>query len=458
MKRFAEKTLQGWIKKNNRKPLVIRGARQVGKTSLVRMFAKEQGLTLYEINLERHPLMSDLFKTFDTNKILQEIQFICKKGPIKKNSLLFFDEIQAIPVAIQSLRYFYEDLPELPVVAAGSLLEFALSKHNFSMPVGRIEYLFLHPVCFEEMLVALDETLLLKLIKEWTPNKTFPLSAHQRLLELLRIFLVVGGMPEALSIYIKNNDFQDSFDIQTLINETYKDDFSKYSSQTDLLRLHKIFDYVPIAIGEKFKYVRVDPDEQARVLSNALDMLVKAQIINCAFHTDASGLPLKASINRRIFKPYFLDCGLMNNICGINWISPEQLSNADFINKGKIAEQFIAQHLSGMSKNNQKTVLTYWLREGRSSNAELDFVSQFNQAIVPMEIKAGKSGSLKSLQQFVLEKKISFAIRFDMNPPSFQHVSHNLNQKKVEFDLLSLPLYMVGQWQRIFSVFGGGLC
>ncbi len=456
MKRFEEKKLNAWLNSPYRKPLVIRGARQVGKSTMVRQFARENGLTLHEVNLERHPTLADAFKTHDIKRILGEIQFICGKGPVNvEKSLLFLDEIQATPVAIQTLRYFYEDCPELRVIAAGSLMEFALSKKTFTMPVGRIEYLFLGPMTFEETLLSLGEEHLLELLRGYRTTDAFPMSAHERLLELQRIFLLVGGMPEAVQRFVDTRDFDGVLDIHASIVETYRDDFAKYAGRTDLLRLHKIFDYVPKGIGEKFKYVRIDPGEQARELKKAVDLLAKAQVIMRAFHTDASGPPLGATIDDRIFKPFFLDCGLVNFICGIRQISPEILKRREFINEGKIAEQFIAQHIPCLGNRNTRPLLTYWLREGRSKNAEVDFIVQLDQWIVPIEVKAGKSGTLKSLQQFALQKGSERAVRFDLNPPSLMNVRHSLRQPgqtlNVSFDLLSLPLYMIEELPRIFK-------
>jgi predicted AAA+ superfamily ATPase len=460
MKRHAEIRLDEWFKNRRRKPMVIRGARQVGKSTLVRQFAKEKGLTLHEVNLERHLKLTDVFAGHDTQRILNELEFICQKGPInKKGSILFLDEIQSVPIAIQTLRYFYEDYPELPVIAAGSLLEFSLSKHSYSMPVGRIEYLFLGPVTYKETLSALDETDLLNLLDGYFLPDVFPTTAHERLLDVLRIYFLTGGMPEAVHVYADTRDLAKVFDVHASIIDTYRDDFTKYATQADLLRLHRVFDYIPISVGDRVKYVRIDPHEQARDLRNAMDLLTKAQVIMKAYHSDASGIPLRASIDQRKFKTYFMDCGLMNNMCGIQWISPDELKAKDFINKGKVAEQFIAQHIAFSGKSNKSPSLTYWLREGRSSNAEVDFVIQMGQYIVPVEVKAGKSGSLKSLLQFAHQKQIPNAIRFDLNLPTIQKVKHSIRQAsdtvEVMFDLLSLPLYMVEEVGKIFYDYSG---
>ena len=389
--------------------------------------------------------------------ILQELEYICGKGDIQNgHGLLFLDEIQAVPAAIASLRYFYEDCPHIPLIAAGSLLEFALAKHSFSMPVGRIQYLFLEPMSFEEMLTAMEEDSLLALLRTYRIGDHFPLAAHERLLELQRIYLLIGGMPEAIHCFIQSNrDWEQVFDVHASISLTYKDDFAKYARQSALLMLHKVFDYTPHGIGEKFKYVRVDPDTQARDVRKALELLVMAQVIRKVCHSDGSGLPLRATVNERVFKLFFLDCGLVNHLCGITRITLDELKTRLFINEGKIAEQFIAQHLTLLGRATSPATLTYWLREGRSVNAEVDFLVQLEQGVVPVEVKAGKSGSLKSLLQFICQKGMKKAVRFDLNPPSVQQVSHKFAQsgesQRVEFALLNLPLYMVEQLVRVFE-------
>ncbi|MCP4347417.1 MAG: AAA family ATPase [Desulfobacterales bacterium] len=462
MKRTAEKRLGQWLKNIRRKPLVIRGARQVGKSTLVRQFAEKNNLTLHEINLERYPKLTNVFASHDTDRILKELEYICQKGPVKKQGcLLFLDEIQAVPIAIQTLRYFYEDCPELPVIAAGSLLEFSLSKHSYSMPVGRVEYLFLGSVTFKETLSGLNEKDLLNLLTGYLLPDTFPMAAHERLLEILRIYFLTGGMPEAVQIYIDTNDLDKVFDVHASIIETYRDDFAKYATHADLLRLHRVFDYIPVSAGNRIKYARIDQREQARDLRRALDLLEKAQVVMKAYHTDASGIPVLASADQRKFKTFFMDCGLMNSMCGIQWISPDDLKTKDFVNKGRVAEQFVAQHIAFSGKNNKRPSLAYWLREGRSSNAEVDFVLQMGQSVIPVEVKAGKSGSLKSLLQFVCQKQTQVAIRFDMNAPGCQNVRHFIKQAtdtvEVSFDLLSLPLHMVEDAERIFNAYFEGV-
>jgi len=346
----------------------------------------------------------------------------------------------------------FEDLPDLPVIAAGSLLEFALSESSFSMPVGRIEYLFLCPMTFEEFLEARQESKLLDLIWNYDIRERFPESAHTLLLKQLRDYLIIGGMPEAIKEFLENNEnLSFALNVHASIVETYLDDFAKYAKNKDLLRLRRVFNYVPAAAGNKVKYSKIDPDDRARELKHAVELLIKARVIFPVYHTRSAGVPLGAGKADRTYKLYFLDVGLMNHICGINNISAESMREKRFINEGKMAEQFIAQHLLYLETENKTPDLYYWLREKRKGNAEVDFLIQNNNTIAPVEVKAGKTGSLKSLHRFVYEKKVDLAIRFDLNLPSF----HKIASATINFNLLSLPLYMVQQTRQrmIFCLF-----
>lgn len=454
MKRTAEKNLKKWLQNPYRKPLIIRGARQVGKSTLVYNFAKDNELNLIAVNLEKHPEMDLIFKTLNIPNIVREIEGLTGKNCRSENSLLFLDEIQATPHALPALRYFYEERPQLPVIAAGSLLEFVLSKHSFSMPVGRIEYLFLGPMNFEEFL-AESENRLLDYLLNFDLNNQIPLTVHSRLLEKLREFLFIGGMPEAILRFIQTQQLSEATRVHQSIVETYKDDFSKYAKQSRLLRLRRVFSYVPSAVGRKIKYSNISRDEKARELSSAVEMLTKAGLIIPVYHSSCSGIPLHAQADFSKFKLLFLDIGLMNYICGLDWLAIRALDDRNLVNEGPIAEQMIGQHLLCQNDGQQTPALHYWLREQKTSNAEVDYVISRGRTILPVEVKAGKSGLLKSLLQFVFEKNVKIAIRFDLNPPSVQKISHKIqrNQKTetVDFSLVSLPLYLTGQLNKIID-------
>lgn len=455
MRRTAEDKLGVWLKDPYRKPLIIRGARQVGKSTLVHNFADNNHLDLVEVNLERHIELDFVFKTLNVQKIMREIEGLTGKNALKPDSLLFLDEIQAAPFALQALRYFYEEYPQLPVIAAGSLLEFVLSNHPFSMPVGRIEYLYLGPMTFEEFLLE-KEPELLKYIHSFDFDTPIPDTAHGRLLERQREFLFVGGMPEAVNRYIQTNELNQATRVHQSIIETYQDDFSKYVGKNQLIRLHRVFNYASSAVGRKVKYSNISGDEKARELKTAIELLAKARIITPVYHSSCSGIPLSAQIKETIYKLLFLDVGLMNHICGLDWLAMRSMDDRNLMNEGSIAEQFIGQHLLLCYSELRSLKLHYWLREQKTSNAEVDYVLSKGDVIFPVEVKAGKSGSLKSLLQFMYEKKGDLAVRFDLNLPSIQEVSHQLPQNEksetINFRLISLPLYLVGQLYRIIDL------
>jgi len=450
MERRYQADLDRWHVKKNRKPLVIRGSRQVGKSTLVRQFADAAGLMLFEVNLERQPQLAGAVKTLDPRKILREIEFICGKGAIRAGeALLFIDEIQGMPQMLQCLRYFYEELPELAVIAAGSLLEFALADHSFPMPVGRIEYFSMGPVTWEEFLKAKGELQLLELLETFQLCDDFPLSAHERLLDLMRDYLLVGGMPEAVQLHLDGEDWEQIFQTQEGILQTYRDDFSKYATGRSLVTLQRVVDYLGQGVGRKVKFVNIDASVQAREVKAVLDLILKAGVVLKAEHSHGNGIPLNAEINAKVFKLFCLDVGLYQRITRVKHLSDEEIRSVKFINGGALAEQFMAQQIHSLETPGRLPALHYWLREGGRGNAEIDFLLQVGTQVVPLEIKAGKSGTLKSLFQFMKEKKGTLACRFDLNPPSLQEASHVVEGEEVSFKLVSLPLYCVLQAERI---------
>ena len=447
--RFAQKDIKNWFFSTNRKPMILRGARQVGKSTLVRLAAKEMGLELYEINLERYLYLNDIFKTQNTGKIIAEMEGIIGKIKDPENSLLFLDEIQAVPYAIQSLRYFLEDMPELAVISAGSLLEFTLADHNFSMPVGRISYYHLGPLSFLEYLKACDEELY-SYLEQYDPHTAMPDSRHEKLLEAQRIFLFTGGMPESVALWNDTNSLETVRDIQRSIVDTYIDDFAKYAKREEPARLQKVFRSIPGLVGKKVKYSHISREEKAAVVKASLNLLSKAKICTPIHHSDCSGLPLGAGLHEKIYKLLFIDIGLMNTLLGLEWHHIRNLNEKDLINEGSLAEQFVGQELLTSETGKKAPELFYWLREGRGNNAEVDYVMSKGTNIIPIEIKAGKSGSLKSLHQFAYHKKTRKALRFDLNKPSRHTVRAQVSDSnnifhEVSYTLISLPLYLAGK-------------
>lgn len=454
LKRFAEDDLLKWYHKKNRKPIILRGARQAGKSTLVREFAKNQGLNLCEINLERYLFLNDIFKTLDLTKIINELEGIIGRNIQRADSILFLDEIQATPYALQALRYFYEDRPEIPVISAGSLLEFILADHNFSMPVGRIEYYHLGPMTFKEYVFAVDKKLY-SFFSGINLKENIPESVHLELLNRQREYLFIGGMPEAVAEYNESQSMLEVNNIQSSIINTYLDDFSKYAKQKDLVLLQKIFRTIPRILGKKIKYSNISPDHKAKDIRSAIDLLIKAGICIPVYHSHCSGIPLNSDIDYNTYKLIFLDIGLVNCILGMDWKIISNLDSNRLINEGALAEQFIGQNLLYTNNKLFPGHLNYWLREGKANNAEIDYVISHNTQIIPVVVKSGKSGSLKSLQQFAFLKNAKNAVRFDLNKPEYQMVDHHLKTgnevKQVKYSLLSLPLYMVEELYRLLD-------
>ena len=436
--------LIAWAREPKRKPVIIRGARQVGKSTFVELLAKAMGLNCVTVNLERRPELAELFKSNDPVQIIQLISLQFQQSITPNKSILFIDEIQAAPEVLASLRYFYEDLPQLHVLCAGSLLEFALEALTFSMPVGRIEYFYLGPMTFDEFLLALGEQGLLDFLMHYHMNDEIPIAIHQKLLSLLKTFLIIGGMPEAVQAYVSNQDFLMVERVKRSILDTYQDDFSKYSAVQPPYLLRSIFETIPGLIAQKIKYSQINPNVKSGIIANNIRLLAMAKIIKMVYHSSANGLPLGAQVNQKIFKLIFLDSGLLSTQLGLSFLDLYKVEELNLVHSGMLAEQFIGQHLLYMKPYYEPPHLYYWRREMKSSQAEIDYVISYRQKIIPIEVKAGKTGTLKSLHLFMAEKNALLGVRFSSQLPSLVSDSQGKT-------LLSLPLYMVGQLTRLLS-------
>ncbi len=447
MERRQFNHLEAWLTGAHRKPLILRGARQVGKSTLVRLFAERQQRPLSEINLERHPELAQAFRHRRPRELLDLFESMPAVKPVGPRSLLFLDEIQAVPEAIPALRYFHEDLPEIPLIAAGSLMEFALSEHRFSMPVGRVEYLHMGPMTFTEFLDALDERKLATLVREFDFGVDIDPIVHQRLMDLVRIYCFVGGMPEAVDAYARSRHLAAISPIHRTIIETWREDFPRYVGSRNLARMQHVFNFAARNVGRKVKYSHYSPHDKSLTIKQDIDLLCMARVLSKVIHSHCSGLPLQAELVEKVYKPIFLDVGLMNAICGLDWCALQQAQHDRLINDGAVAEQFIGQHLLEILSTTLNRQLTYWLREGRSNNAEVDYVAAIRNRILPIEVKAAASGRLRSLHQFVAERRLRYAVRFDAGLPSRQQVAavvvRGVSRTRVDYTLTSLPLYLV---------------
>jgi predicted AAA+ superfamily ATPase len=447
--------LRSWATQPERKPLVIGGARQVGKSTLVRQLAGDAGLALVELNFERNPEFREAFASKEPAGILTTVQLLTGQSVVAGQTLLFLDEIQVAPEALAALRYFYEEMPQLHVVAAGSLLEFTLAEAQFSMPVGRVEYMHLGPLQFEDFLGAMQEPALVSWLQKGSlaDLRDVPMVAavHDRYMELLRQYWIVGGMPEAVASFAADKNFTTVGRVHQSIVATYRDDFGKYSHGALKNRVQIVFDKLPSLVGRKFKYSQVSHEHRAAELAAALQQLCMARVAYKVHHTSANGVPLGAESDERNFKTLYMDVGLM---CSALHLSLLDLRREDLslVNDGAIAEQFVGQHLLYSCAWYETPNLYYWMREAKSAAAEVDYVIAQGQQVIPVEIKAGKTGTLKSLHRFLLEKQRSFGLRFNGDRPSLMSGStQTTDRMKLEFELLSLPLYMVGQARRLVA-------
>ena len=449
LKRFALQYLKNWKDKKIRKPLVIRGARQVGKSYLVRIFAKEAGLDLMEINLELSDDYADCFTSKDPNQIITLLELKTSRRITPGKTLLFLDEIQVAPQILASLRYFYELMPRLHVIAAGSLLEFVLEEHTFSMPVGRIEYLHLGPMTFKEFLTGTGREQLSEFIEQFQIHDKFPSVIHAELMKMLRIYCAVGGMPEAIQTYQDSGSMLDVDTIKQSILLTYRDDFSKYGKRIKHTRLQMIFQKLPLQVGQKLKYVNLDRNEKSSELKKALHLLALARVYAPVYHTGANGVPLRAESNEKMQKPLFLDVGLLTAACGMSYADIASVDKITLVNSGPICEQFIGQHLLYARQYYEEPELFYWCREKRQASSEVDYVQACRSMIFPVEVKAGKTGTLKSLQVFIKEKGVKLGVRFNADLPVLHDADFSLPGASGTFRLLSLPLYMVEELQNM---------
>ncbi len=400
MKRDVHNILMQWKAESNRRPLLIRGARQVGKTYVVRRFGREEFENYLELNFEKNPEYKEIFTSIDPVEIVEKITLFTQGNVNVGNTLLFLDEIQDCPAAITSLRYFFEEMPGLHVIAAGSLVEFTLNSENFRMPVGRIQYLYMFPMSFGEFLDALGETALRKHANHKSELQKLPNALHVRLLDYVRKFFLLGGMPAVLHEYCLSRDIKKCQRIQQSIVDTYMDDFGKYAKKVKHKYLRKVFHAVPGMVGQKFVYANVDNAFKSRDLKEAVELLEMAGVVVRIKSTSGAGIPLEAGAKENYFKALFLDVGLMHSM---NHIYGETARAGDFtdIFKGAVAEQFVGQQLLAYQSAYTKPSLYYWTRDARNSMAEIDYLMVKNERVIPVEIKSGATGHMKSMHMFI---------------------------------------------------------
>lgn len=433
IKRSIFRNLQKWKENPSRKPLIIRGARQVGKTTLIKSFAEGYEHKIL-LNLEKQS-DKQIFEEFNNVKDIVDVLLLKFNLTVENANgmLLFVDEIQESPQAIKMMRYFYEEYPQIHIIAAGSLLEFALKEiENF--PVGRVEYLYLHPINFLEYLNAIGKNNLLEQMNKIPIMK----NTHSTLTELFNTYAIIGGMPEVIQTYIEKKRLADLSSMYESLWETFKDDMTKYgSNKTELNVMRHIVNSAYLSLDERVKFQNFgNSNYRSREVGEAMRTLENARFLFLIYPTTEVELPIKPDLKKSP-RLQFLDTGLINYK---NGIQAELLSLKDLSSfyKGYLIPHIITQEIMSINKlSNRKP--NFWVREKSQSTSEVDLVVQFKDKVIPVEIKTGNVGKLRSLHQFMERTNHDFAVRIFGGEFSIQKVVTPGNK---EFTLLNLPYYL----------------
>ncbi len=438
MYRSIETELISWMHTEKRLPLLIRGARQVGKTYSILKFGKEHFETIAEINFELMPQLKEYFKSLDPEIITAKLEIALNVRFIPGKTLLFLDEIQECPNALMALRYFKEKMPDLHVIAAGSLLEFMLADKSFRMPVGRVQYLYLKPMTFKAFLSAIGQNSLVKYISEFNFNSEYDPVLHKQLLDYTRLYCIIGGMPAVVQCYIDTGSLTLCQRMQLGLLNTFRDDFGKYSSRAQNKYLQQLYLKAPQLIAHQFKYVDVAKDIQSRDIKSALAMLCKAGILYSVYSTSATGLPLNALLNEKMFKLLFLDIGLLMATTELdgNILVADDLT---LVHRGELAEQFVGQELLALSDFYREANIYYWHNDKRGSQAEVDYVINVGATILPIEVKAGSTGRMRSLNMFIDMHDCRYGLRISQKP------------FEITNKIVSIPFYLISEISRLFK-------
>jgi predicted AAA+ superfamily ATPase len=449
VERTRAQAVLAWLGSPKRRPLVLRGARQVGKTWLVRDVARRSNRELLDLNFERDPRHARVFSANDPKQVLGDLSLLIGRDIPIERSLLFLDEIQAAGAVLGKLRWFAEELPQLPVIAAGSLLEFALAEHTFSMPVGRIGFLHLEPMGFDEYLRAHDQTKLLTVLLDWQPGQRLSPTAHTRALEWFYRYAMVGGMPAVVAADVAGERPRTCRELQRDLVATFRADFAKYAGRMDRNVLDHVLEAVARSLGRKFVYAQVGEGVKQHQAKRALELLAAARLCHLVRYSAATGIPLGGDASDKFRKAILLDIGLFHALAdtpaGDQFPPWRELAPAV---RGQLAEQLVGQALLvGGDPTGDGPRLFYWQREG-GRPGEIDFLIQAGGRVVPVELKAGVSGAMKSLHQFMFDKQLRFAVRIDENPPSLATIDVATTQgDPVRYRLLGLPIYLA--WRAI---------
>ncbi|MCD4652143.1 MAG: AAA family ATPase [Candidatus Cloacimonetes bacterium] len=442
IKRNALAGLSAWRKSANRKPLIIRGARQVGKSTLVEMFAKQFRQFIY-LNLDTIEDRELFAEERPFKQIIDAIFFSRNAAKDYKNTLLFIDEIQSSPFAMKQLRYFYEKAPKLAVIAAGSLFEAVVRDFSGSFPVGRVEFMYLHPLSFSEYLTAINEPLTLESYNS-TP---VPVYAHQKLLSLYHEFTLLGGFPEIVNHWVQHRDLSALQKIYQALQESYMNDIEKYASNDTVRQMiSRILHLVPFYSGQRITMNNFGQSGYSgREVKNVLDVLQNSMLIQIIYPSTRTEMPLEPDF-RKAPRLQFIDTGLMNYRMGIQ-DSYFSLDNLSDIYKGKILEHQIGCALINRDTNYLGNI-RFWVRHKNQSHAEIDFLLQHKGELLPVEVKSGKSGRLRSLHSFMDRSSVKYAVRL-WNKPVKNDEVRTISGKR--FVLINLPYYLAEQIEKHYE-------
>lgn len=428
MERKAMKHLMRWKNSKNRKPLLLYGARQVGKTYLVKDFGNKYFKDIIYVNFETNDIIGKMFnENISPEFIIKNLEIIFGKGIDKENTLIFFDEIQKSPRALTALKYFCEDAPEYYVIGAGSLLGVHVNKKDFSFPVGKVDFLTIYPLSFEEFLLNTNNSILIEQIEEsFNKNEAMPDSIHKTALELYYDYLSLGGMPEVVQEYINSNSMINAIDYQKDILESYKNDITKYSETSDAPKIIATFDSIPVQLAKenkKFQYKLVQKGGTSTIFGDSINWLVNAGVVHKCVKTKI-GVPLKMYEELDSFKLYMNDVGLLTNL---SEFPIYLIKNREAVNEtmmGMLTENYVASSLKYNDLN-----LNYWKNDYES---ELDFILQSEKGlIVPLEVKTSNHTKSRSLNNYVNEFKPQYSIRLSTKNFGFKN------------NIKSVPLYAV---------------
>jgi predicted AAA+ superfamily ATPase len=454
MHRTCSEFLRKWLFSSRRKPLVIRGARQVGKTWIVRHLAESENMHLVEFNFEKTPKFAALFESNNPQEIVKRIEenFSLRIDP--KNTILFLDEIQAKPELFAKLRWFYEDMPQLAVVATGSLLEFMLGESSISIPVGRVSFAYLEPLSFIEFLKAHKKEQVIDLIHNFTWETEINSVIHSQLMRLFKEYVYVGGLPEAVANWVEERSLDSLRDVHRDLLGSYRADFSKYSGKIAPEILNEVIDAIPLFLGKKFVYSLVDSTASSVKIKEALNLLCQARVGHKVKCSAANGVPLGAEIHAKALKAILLDVGLSSATLDLKLSTLEDIEELDMVNKGGIAEQAVGQLLRTIDACNVEPALYYWVRHEPGSDAEIDYIIQHSTRVVPIEVKAGSTGSLKSLHMFMKLKELKTALRIYSGLPRTDDINVKDPQsgQNITYQLRSIPFYLISEIHRLLAI------